>query len=310
MIADTPISTVTFNLANDFRPESPCVYVHGVFAEERSAHLQPWHDEASGVDWFEVTMESRDRITVRTVDGDKEIWLQSLSQLVALCNSFGDKAVYLDITGLRHGTWAGLLRGLKQTKHLVRVVYVEPCDYRMSPRPTENEHFDLSERIEGISPLPGFENLQRSGSGGVFVPLLGFEGNRLQYLINQEEPIDQLIFPIIGVPGFMPGYPFTTMWTNRKVLREKQAWRKMRYAAADCPFSALGVIRQLHEEHSSEFIRLAPIGTKPHALGAVLYALMNPSRTEIVYDHPVRRVSRTVGVARLHVYEIAMALQQ
>ena len=47
---------------------------------------------------------------------------------------------------------------------------------------------------------------------------------------------------------------------------------------------------------------IAPIGTKPHALGAICYALRNPDTTEIMYDNPIRKPGRTAGIGQMHVY--------
>jgi hypothetical protein len=95
-------------------------------------------------------------------------------------------------------------------------VYVEPGDYRFSASPTDVTLFDLSEKIEGISPLPGFVTLSsRPGPEALFVPLLGFEGARLAFMLEAVQPKRENIVPIIGVPGFRPEYPFYTYLGNR-----------------------------------------------------------------------------------------------
>ena len=48
------------------------------------------------------------------------------------------------------------------------------------------------------------------------------------------------------------------------------------------------------------------IGTKPHAVGAVLFYLDSPSDVELVYDHPVRKADRTMGTSRVCVYNISL----
>ncbi|MEQ9007002.1 MAG: hypothetical protein RLP12_03895, partial [Ekhidna sp.] len=127
---------------------------------------------------------------------------------------------------------------------------------------------------------------------------------------NQVEPPGQLVFPIVGVPGYRPEYPFITYWANKTALRESQAWKKVRYAPASCPFTTLDAIRELQNEHHGEVVTLAPIGTKPQALAAVIYALQYPYKTEIIYDHPVRKARRTEGISRLHVYEMTGLIRE
>lgn len=299
----TAALTTTFESVSDFLPEPGSSYVAGLSVEQRSRHGEHWEHACRDVQFYRVHREAADEIEFSGSGGT--VQLRSLSQLSAFWRSMSSDVLYLDITGLRHSTWAALLRGLRETEgKRVRVVYVEPDEYRMNPRPTQNVIYDLSEKIEGIRPLPGFARFRRDRTAGVFTPLLGFEGTRLQYLINQLEPSGQLIFPIVGVPGFRAEYPFITYWANRTALRESQAWKKVIFAPASCPFANLNVINKLRYEHKNRSITLAPIGTKPQSLAAVISALQHPEQVEIVYDHPVRKAERTEGIRRLHVYEV------
>lgn len=305
----TAALTTTFESVADFLPEPGSAYVAGLSVEKRSRHGTHWEHACQDVQFYRVGREAADEIEFFGSGGT--VQLRSLSQLSAFWRSVTSDVLYLDITGLRHSTWAALLRGLRDTEgKRVRVVYVEPDEYRMNPRPTQNVIYDLSEKIEGIRPLPGFARFRRDHTAGVFTPLLGFEGTRLQYLINQLEPSGQLIFPIVGVPGFRAEYPFITYWANRTALRESQAWKKVIFAPASCPFATLNVINKLRHAHKSRSITLAPIGTKPQSLAAVISALQYPEQVEIVYDHPVRKAERTEGIRRLHVYEVTQLVCQ
>ena len=187
------------------------------------------------------------------------------------------------------------------------VVYVEPGAYRFSLTPTEGEIFDLSERIIGISPLPGFASLtDPSEDDFCFVPLLGFEGARLAYILENVQPPGGKIFPVIGVPGFEPEYPFYTYHGNRLPLSETRAWRNVRFAKANCPFSLFYTLQQIAREYPRDTLKIAPIGTKPHALGAVLYTLASSTPVELVYDHPIRKAMRTSGTARLLLFHVSV----
>lgn len=300
----------SFEKVSDFQPEAGSVYLSGHSVEDRSRHSQSWQSLRNDLNYVDVLREESERIEVSGAISC-QIPLRSNAKLKEFWDSVPTGIVYLDITGLKHSTWASLLRGYSSTPgRSLRVVYVEPSDYRMSPRPTQNEIYDLSDKIEGIKPLPGFARFRRSSGVTVFAPLLGFEGARLLYLLNQLEPPGQFIFPIIGVPGFRLEYPFETYWANRTALRESQAWKKVLLAPANCPFATLGVLEQLLDRHSSSTITLAPIGTKPQALAAIVCALRNPDRVEIVYDHPVRKAKRTEGLGRLHIYEVTGLLNR
>ena len=52
-------------------------------------------------------------------------------------------------------------------------------------------------------------------------------------------------------------------------------------------------------------MKIAPIGTKPHALGAFLFPLKTSRRVEFVYDFPIRKRNRTIGTGKVFVYRIS-----
>jgi hypothetical protein len=214
--------------------------------------------------------------------------------------------VYLDITGLPHHVWAALLRELSAASTDVRVTYVEPADYIFSRAPTEGTIFDLSEEIGGIAPLPGFARLAdpEPGEPVWFVALLGFEGTRFAHMLEQLQPPAERIVPVIGVPGFRPEYPFYAYQGNRAPLVATGAWRRTEYCTANSPFDLAFRLQTLSDGGAS-YLQIAVVGTKPHSLGAVLFAIRYPERCELVYDFPVRSPKRTVGAARQLVYHVS-----
>jgi hypothetical protein len=304
-VADEPILTDSYLRADLFRPLRDSVYVYERSIEQRSEHLEPWAN-AEDIDFVEVVAEGEAHADIALSGSPRRVLLRSERQLDGLANDLGPKPVYLDITGLSHHVWAPLLRSLLRVKADVRVVYVEPTKYRFDPAPTEGQIFDLSERIRGLAPLPGFASLASSGEeAAVFIPLLGFEGRRLSYLIEQVQPGNDRIIPIVGVPGFRPEYPFHAYLGNKRPLLETGAWQRARYVPASCPFSIFYLLDRIATENLDGLLRIAPIGTKPHALGAVLFKVVSTYRVELVYDHPIRKPGRTSGSDMLHVYHVS-----
>jgi hypothetical protein len=240
------------------------------------------------------------------VGQENEYFLRS-SGLVAIFSQLpASTTVYLDITGLTHSVWAVLLRAALLARLEVRVVYVEPDAYSRSAAPVDGQIYDLSSRINGIAPLPSYAILSpQNANDFLFVALLGFEGTRLRHLIEQVQPAADKIIPVIGSPGFKPWYVFETYAGNRAALMEEGAWQAIRYAPANCPFSCFYVLSDIARTAPRSSLKIAPIGTKPHALGAVLFALTSPTPTELVYDHPIRKDGRTDGTNRLLVYHVS-----
>lgn len=305
VIRDRPILTDIYATTDAFAPDAGSAYVFCSSIEERSVHGAFQRQPSDSVALVEVVEEHATDIVVKVNSGDRHVALRSRQQLRAFWEAVGRPSVYVDITGLRHHVWAPLLRSALEACSRVVVVYVEPGRYRPSLAPTEGVIYDLSESISGVSPIPGFTSLNDSSDDVCFVPLLGFEGTRFAYLLEKVQPPGGKTVPIIGVPGFLPEYPFVTYLGNRLPLLEKHAWKEVRYATANCPFSLYYALEDVAADYPSHKLKIAPIGTKPHAIGAVLYKIVRPESVELVYDHPIRKAKRTEGTARLLAYNVS-----
>jgi hypothetical protein len=302
---DQPLLTETHALES-FVPEQGSAYVFATSVEQRSELSEDWQARATDVHFVRIDSQEPSAFGFGS-HPEASVHLRSREQLQRFWANIPTDTIYLDITGLAHHVWAPLLRSGLAAKRRFMVVYVEPGDYTFSSTPTEGEIFDLSERITGISPIPGFASLtEPSDEDFCFVPLLGFEGTRLAYVLENVQPPGGKIVPIIGVPGFRPEYPFYTYHGNRPPLFDTKAWRNVRFAKANCPFSLFYVLQDIARDYPRDVMKIAPIGTKPHALGAVLYTLASSKPVELVYDHPIRKATRTSGAGRLLLYHVSV----
>jgi len=294
----------------EFVPEDGSAFVFGTTAEERSAHLPEWEDAATNVSFVRVTDQLQSHM-VADVDGaSQRVALRGTRQLASFWSTVSRDSVYLDITGLSHHVWAPLLKTALECCRTVRVVYVEPDRYRFSANPKESGLFDLSEAIGGIRPINGFTVLDEEGdTPPCFVPLLGFEGARFAHLLEQIDPPGDRIIPVVGIPGFRIEFPFHTFHGNQAALLNGSSWRNVRYAIANDPFSIFYLLDEIAQAFPFAPMKVAMIGTKPHALGAVLYALARKRGVELVYDHPNRKDKRTVGSQRALVYHVSKFLR-
>jgi hypothetical protein len=235
--------------------------------------------------------------------------LRNLESMIDLLRGLNATHLLLDVTGLPHGVWAAVLRAGWWAGIPFWACYVEPAEYSFSRVPTQGTPFDLSLSILGLTPLPGFARLKTGPEAPVLVPLLGFEGARFGYVLEQLETSPDDLVPIIGAPGFRIEYPLFTFVGNRRPLMESQAYPRIRYAIANDPFDLFFLLKDLrHEVANDRPLVIAPIGTKPHAVGAVLFYLheeqIRPGYTELVYDHPERNPRRTRGHSRLLLYYV------
>jgi hypothetical protein len=307
LIKNRPVFTDTFEALEKFTPDANSSYIYGSSPEERSEHSNQWEKSCVGVKFVSLTNQGPESFSYEHDDTTKSVRLRSSRDQQDFWRSLTHRKVYLDITALEHQVWAALLKSALAVGLRVFVLYSEPGAYTFSRSPREGDIFDLSERITGLAPLPGFASLSeaRQEDEVTFVALLGFEGIRLKYCVEQVQPPRNRIVPIIGVPGFQAEYPFYTYDGNRTALDETGAWQYARFAKANCPFSLFYLLEDVAAAHTYDVIKIAMIGTKPHALGAVLFALLSPRSVELIYDHPIRKPFRTEGKGRTLLYNIS-----
>ena len=305
-MTESPLLTRMHNDWGSFALQVPSCYIHGRSSEERSSHPTAWEENYAGCQFVEVIDQGRFQFSVEKEGTSEDIRIRSQTELTYLIESLPSERIYIDITGLETHIWAPLIRAAIGGDRRVMAVYVEPKLYRHSLNPTEGRLFDITDKFTEISSFPGFARLEsvEDESKICFVPLLGFEGNRLAHAIERVDPPAGKIFPVIGVPGFRADFPFNTYIGNRVALAKDGLWKEVRFAIANSPISALDRLRTIAGEYPDHLIKVAPLGTRPHALGAVLFALTNDGQVELVYDNPTPATQRSAGTGNILIYDV------
>ena len=233
-----------------------------------------------------------------------------LRELTAIVPS--NSSLVVDISGVDHTFWAGCMVKFKDRVSGLYFIYTEPGAYKFAIRSSadrdfETGLFDLSDRSHGVSPLPRFANLHGPESyegRSVFVPLLGFEGRRALNVLSGLDPTPADIVPIIGVPGYRLEFPTYTVTCNEAFFSDTRSETKSRYAPANDPFQARDVLRMIGEDFPDTYMYVAPIGTRPHTVGALMFADEERERVEILFDHPIRKSKSRQGTGSTHLYRI------
>ena len=304
-LEERPLYTRTLCGWHELYLSPDSVYLWSNSVEPRSKHPSEWEEREFSARFVECF--DKGSMAFETVGSiSSTVQLRSATQLEALIEEIGEE-LYLNITGLPYHIWAVILKHAILHGVNVHAVYVEPFGYVPSGASADSLIFDLSERIMGISSLPGFARLTEPHNSDdvYFVPILGFEGARLAYALNQIEIPYERILPIVGSPGFRPDYPFHTYLGNRAPFEDSPIWQNVRFAIANCPFSLMYALKGIAVDHHNARLKVAPLGTRPHALGAVMLAIRDPERIELVYDHPIPRANRSIGTGLLHIYELS-----
>lgn len=294
---------------SEYAPPDECVFVSSTTSEPRSQHVVDLKTRSVGVTFVEVTAQDQFSFEIGSGGTKEKILLADRDRLDALWANWvdSDAPIVVDITGLEHQVWAAVLVSALATWSQVRVVYVEPKKYRRTEMPgSGSDLFDLTSRFAGLAPLAGFSRLSEPDEADfLFVPLLGFEGRRLSLMLDGVAPENENVFPVIGVPGFQPEFVYFAYEGNRDALLEGDSYLRTRFATANCPFSLYERLESLSNARPDQYMKVAPIGTKPHSLGALLYACRPDREVELVYDFPIRKDKRTDGSARLLDYDVS-----
>ncbi|APX16100.1 hypothetical protein BWR17_09800 [Phaeobacter inhibens] len=299
----------SFNSRTGISVEPKSVLLYGVL-EQRSEIDPDWLTVFGEENTYEVF--SGDNLHSVKIPKHQDGWisLRNQKELASFVSHLNANSIYIDITGLPHHVWMPLVRVCFEAGVETNCIYVEPESYTYNPNPKPGEFFDLSERFHGFSPIPTFARLaSKRSEETTLIPLLGFEGIRFRHLVQRIEPSERDISPVIGVPGFEVEYPFHTYEGNAMILSQTWSWQRVNYVDASCPFALFSHLEEVHLKSTDRHLQVATIGTKPHALGAMMYAMHN-SNVELLYDHPVKRKGRTKGMAQCHLYKVSDFLKQ
>lgn len=221
--------------------------------------------------------------------------------------------ILIDTTTVGVAELLYILRWLKKYNRStnVKMTYIEPGKY--PPLNEANNEFgrhtfNLSSHSLGYKSLPGFTVTSNSKSH--LIALLGFERVRLgQLLENDEGAFIGSLTPVFGVPGFKPSYDKHSAFQNIESILAKG--EKPEFSSANNPFETYSKLEYLRSCYPDTVINIAPIGTKPMAIGACLFALKNiGKKVGVMYDHPVKKKGRTEGISRIHLFSVLIDSQQ
>ncbi len=283
------------------------IFVYSAMRSQDRENADHWRARGSGDGrYIAVTASAGDLLTLEFGDNKKQrINVKDIKQIRDLFPP--ESQVVIDISGIGHDFWAGCLLALDDRVAELTYVYTEPYEYQPRSeieRVSPFELFDLSPSTRGLRALCGFANLSGPGRRrSLFVPLLGFEGQRALNVFNEIDP-PAVTVPIIGVPGYSVEFPIYAAYCNRDFFVLTESRRRWRAAPANDPFALHKVLGEIHSEYQGYYMYVAPIGTRPHALGSLLYVKEHPELSEILFDHPVSHQGSRQGVGPSHLYRV------
>jgi hypothetical protein len=276
-------------------------------------------DERGNLICHELGMSIKKKVNVLALDAmDMSFCINGIHIEFRELNSYLDnlitndepKIFLLDATTLGVAELLYLLRWIqrKNKRYLVNILYAEPENYPPvfeSSSDYGRHNFNLSSSSIGYKSLPGFTKTVPPSAKAHLIALLGFERVRLgQLLENDEGAYIGNVTPIFGVPGFKPSYDKHSAYQNIESLILKG--EKPEFSSANNPYDTYKKLVLLKECLPHAVINIAPIGTKPMAIGACLFVLENMYKNVgVMYDHPIKNKGRTEGISTIHSYLVS-----
>jgi hypothetical protein len=197
--------------------------------------------------------------------------------------------VAIDISCFTKPYFFCILKYLKEQIGIpsVTVYYTEPLSY-VFPKGLYHSYHSTFGPLS-VMEIPGFPGNDTRTSKKVLVVLLGFDGE-LSFSISDEVAPEEIIL-VNGFPAYAPKFKDISLINNERLL-SPLAPGSIRYARANNPFETYNLLEELYSRDQSVFFNVAPIGTKPMALGACLFALAHPS-VRVVYPLPEKYAHET-----------------
>lgn len=228
--------------------------------------------------------------------------MATFDELARVIRSFSNielKNILIDITSLPHVVIACVLRTvlLELRPAKVFLSYVKPEKYLKE----NSEMYQFSAEFSAPAAIPGFASCSRSNE--ILVPFLGFEGVRLKNIIGDEHYSE--INPIIGFPSDDPMWQFETLKHCKDAIVEQDAQLKIRKCSADSVYSAYFMLETIASDYRDKHMVLAPLGTRPHFVAAVIYALRHNRGSRLLYDNAKEKDSYTSGIRSIKIFHIS-----
>jgi len=161
----------------------------------------------------------------------------------------------------------------------VDVFYTEPKSYKFI-----TGQYDSYKSTSGPTKIKElFAGSDSKEQERLLLILLGFDGDISRGIDDEISPTHTMI--VNGFPGYSPKFKDISLINNEKLVSNENNI-KLLYSRANNPFDTYNLIDKIVREMDElKYINIAPLGTKPMALGACMYAIHNPS-VRVIYPIP------------------------
>jgi hypothetical protein len=300
-----------FKKIQELEPEDKYILFHGKILDDRSQLVLNYFKNA--IETYEVKYnESEYNLEILNNNNTKNVRNKDIRNEFLQIIPKDIDIYYIDATSLGFAELLLLLHNIYEVKHTntIKILYVEPKEYKLkSDNSLYDDEFDLTSKFNDFKKIPPYSVLidSSSSSKAELIVTLGFENNRLANIMEDDDgAIYEKYSPILALPAFVPGWENISL---RKHYKELKSFKSVDFAPANNPYETQKVLERIYKNSRYSNIVVAPIGTKPHAIGIILFLINEKEKGNkigIVYDFPEKQVRRTMGIGNIHLYNLSI----
>jgi len=185
-------------------------------------------------------------------------------------------------------------------------IYSQPCRYEKAYADPQDTHsFSLSNQINQVDYIPGFNSLSQQGSNVFLLAFVGFEDTRLSRALNPDEGSSYSDFsPVLCVPPFITGWENHSLMNHVKLFQEFTPY-EVHFTSAFSFVTSYNKVLSIKQSLSTETFVIAPFGPKPTSVGVALCVAENED-ISVIYDFPSQAEGRSCGVGATHYMNVLL----
>ncbi len=228
------------------------------------------------------------------------------SDLDSIRQAFPEAMILLEATSLDPVEMLILSRAFlynAEDRRCLGFVYAEPAHYKPSTVAISMDYaFTFADKFRGLKSVPGFANELRDDEGGRLVACLGFEADRLDRILQDDDGnFIKHVTLIFGVPPYRMTWEMHALLPHERVISKHRSC-ELAFAGANNPKATYECLKKSCQAvGQGERLIIAPLGSKPSSIGIVLFACCRDN-IRLKYDFPVKLEGRTEGVGAIHRY--------
>lgn len=256
-----------------------------LFDERDDKGLRDKHDRILIKQVNSITKNEPKKINISSFNVEESIDILR-NQIIKYDLKYDDKVI-IDISGSPKPFYLSILASFRRRVFPPGIhIFHSSGEYK---KPSGGEDYSFTFGFDKDIWIPGFWGDFEPSLETSYIFLLGFEGNRVLSVLYKEEP--ESFYGLIGDPGYFPKYTEISKKRNSEFLEIiDRAFGEDHLIYADAG-DAVETWRKLQEKFEPIQDRynlcIVPFGTKPHAIGAALYALTSWTPS-IMYKVPKR----------------------